>query len=112
MRWRTAREAASPPSGSPLESLGEVCRGPSSSCRLLAVGRLLQALQPAFDGVDRFIGRRGAGGQADHGHASEPRGLQLADMLDVCLILPYPNESEWFFPHPLLLKVKLAKPSG
>jgi hypothetical protein len=36
----------------------------------------------------------------------------VAEMLDVCLILPYPNESEWFFPHPLLLKVKLRKPSG
>jgi hypothetical protein len=36
----------------------------------------------------------------------------VAEMLDVCLILPYPNESEWFFPHPLLLKVKLPKPSG
>ncbi|EDM81518.1 hypothetical protein PPSIR1_40045 [Plesiocystis pacifica SIR-1] len=32
----------------------------------------------------------------------------VSEMLDVCLILPYPNESEWFFPHPLLLKVKLA----
>ena len=31
----------------------------------------------------------------------------VAEMLDLCLILPYPNESEWFFPHPLLLKVKL-----
>lgn len=36
----------------------------------------------------------------------------VAEMLDVCLILPYPNESEWYFPHPLLLKVKLPKPSG
>jgi hypothetical protein len=36
----------------------------------------------------------------------------VAEMLDVCLILPYPNESEWFFPHPLLLKAKLRKPSG
>jgi hypothetical protein len=33
----------------------------------------------------------------------------VAEMLDLCLILPYPNESEWFFPHPLLLKVKLPK---
>lgn len=31
----------------------------------------------------------------------------VAEMLDVCLILPYPNQSEWYFPHPLLLKVKL-----
>lgn len=36
----------------------------------------------------------------------------VAEMLDVCLILPYPNKSEWYFPHPLLLKVKLPKPSG
>ncbi|MCA9687044.1 MAG: hypothetical protein KC457_33060, partial [Myxococcales bacterium] len=36
----------------------------------------------------------------------------VAEMLDVCLILPYPNQSEWFFPHPMLLKVKLPKPSG
>jgi hypothetical protein len=35
----------------------------------------------------------------------------VGEMLDVCLILPYPNESEWYFPHPLLLKVKL-RPSG
>ncbi len=41
-----------------------------------------------------------------------PDDAVVADMLDLCLILPYPNESEWFFPHPLLLKVKLAKPSG
>jgi hypothetical protein len=36
----------------------------------------------------------------------------VAEMLDLCLILPYPNESEWFFPHPLLLKVKLPTASG
>jgi hypothetical protein len=36
----------------------------------------------------------------------------VGEMLDVCLILPYPNESEWYFPHPLLLKVKLPKPGG
>lgn len=36
----------------------------------------------------------------------------VAEMLDVCLILPFPNESEWYFPHPLLLKAKLPKPSG
>ncbi|WP_146158531.1 hypothetical protein [Enhygromyxa salina] len=36
----------------------------------------------------------------------------VAEMLDLCLILPYPNESEWFFPHPLLLKIKLPKASG
>lgn len=41
-----------------------------------------------------------------------PNDELVAEMLDVCLILPYPNESEWFFPHPLLLKVKLAKTSG
>jgi hypothetical protein len=35
----------------------------------------------------------------------------VGEMLDVCLVLPYPNESEWYFPHPLLLKVKL-RPSG
>lgn len=36
----------------------------------------------------------------------------VAEMLDLCLILPYPNESGWFFPHPLLLKVKLPTASG
>jgi hypothetical protein len=36
----------------------------------------------------------------------------VAEMLDECLILPYPNEHEWYFPHPLLLKVKLRKPRG
>ena len=36
----------------------------------------------------------------------------VGEMLDVCLILPYPNESEWYLPHPLLLKVKLPRPSG
>jgi len=36
----------------------------------------------------------------------------VAEMLDLCLILPYPNESEWFFPHPLLLKIKLPTASG
>jgi hypothetical protein len=35
----------------------------------------------------------------------------VGEMLDVCLILPYPNESEGYFPHPLLLKVKL-RPSA
>lgn len=39
-----------------------------------------------------------------------PDDPKVADMLDVCLILPYPNESEWYFPHPLLLKAKLRKP--
>ncbi|KIG18969.1 Type II secretory pathway, ATPase PulE/Tfp pilus assembly pathway, ATPase PilB [Enhygromyxa salina] len=34
----------------------------------------------------------------------------VEEMLDVCLILPYPNESEWYLPHPLLLKAKLPKP--
>ncbi|NJK31853.1 MAG: hypothetical protein HC927_05225 [Deltaproteobacteria bacterium] len=41
-----------------------------------------------------------------------PDDPKIPDMLDVCLILPYPNESEWYFPHPLLLKAKLAKPPG
>lgn len=39
-----------------------------------------------------------------------PDDDKVPAMLDVCLILPYPNESEWYFPHPLLLKVKLPKP--
>ena len=43
---------------------------------------------------------------------SLPDSELVADMLDVCLILPYPNESEWYFPHPLLLKAKLPKPAG
>lgn len=43
---------------------------------------------------------------------SLPDSNLVAEMLDVCLILPYPNESEWYFPHPLLLKVKLPKPTG
>jgi len=41
-----------------------------------------------------------------------PESELVADMLDVCLILPYPNDSEWYLPHPLLLKTKLAKPGG
>jgi hypothetical protein len=36
----------------------------------------------------------------------------VAEMLDLCLILPYPNQSEWYLPHPLLLKAKLRKPAG
>lgn len=36
----------------------------------------------------------------------------VSEMLNVSLILPYPNQSEWFYPHPLLLKAKLPKPSG
>lgn len=36
----------------------------------------------------------------------------VAEMLDLCLILPYPNKSEWFYPHPLLLMVKLPTASG
>lgn len=38
-----------------------------------------------------------------------PNSELVGEMLDLCLILPYPNESEWYYPHPLLLKVKLAK---
>jgi hypothetical protein len=40
-----------------------------------------------------------------------PEDPVAAEMLAVCIILPYPNESEWYFPHPLLLKVKL-RPRG
>lgn len=39
-----------------------------------------------------------------------PNNSLVEEMLDVCLILPYPNESEWYLPHPLLLKAKLPKP--
>lgn len=39
-----------------------------------------------------------------------PNDALVDEMLDVCLILPYPNESEWYLPHPLLLKAKLRPP--
>ncbi|PRP96020.1 hypothetical protein [Enhygromyxa salina] len=39
-----------------------------------------------------------------------PNNDLVEEMLDLCLILPYPNESEWYLPHPLLLKAKLPKP--
>jgi hypothetical protein len=41
-----------------------------------------------------------------------PDNPVVAEMLDLCLILPYPNKSEWHLPHPLLLKDKLRKPAG
>jgi hypothetical protein len=41
-----------------------------------------------------------------------PDDERIPDMLNRGWILPYPNESEWYFPHPLLLKVKLAKRRG
>ncbi len=41
-----------------------------------------------------------------------PDDPRIPDMLNRGWILPYPNESEWYFPHPLLLKVKLAKRRG
>ncbi|NVB37081.1 hypothetical protein G6O69_04515 [Pseudenhygromyxa sp. WMMC2535] len=41
-----------------------------------------------------------------------PNDELVAEMLDLCMILPYPNESEWYLPHPLLLKVKLPKIGG
>jgi hypothetical protein len=39
-----------------------------------------------------------------------PNNPLVDEMLDVCLILLYPNDSEWYLPHPLLLKAKLPKP--
>lgn len=38
----------------------------------------------------------------------------VGEMLDICLILPYPDESTWYLPHPLLLKARIPRlpPSG
>jgi len=38
-----------------------------------------------------------------------PAGANAEDLLSFARLLPYPNESEWFYPHPLLLisKVKV-----
>ena len=41
-----------------------------------------------------------------------PDDPKIPDMLNRGWILPYPNESEWYFPHPLLMKVKLADRRG
>lgn len=41
-----------------------------------------------------------------------PDDDKIPDMLNRGWILPYPNESEWYFPHPLLMKVKLAERRG
>jgi hypothetical protein len=38
-----------------------------------------------------------------------PDDDKIPHMLDRGWILPYPNESEWYFPHPLLMKVKLRR---
>ncbi|HLT38663.1 MAG TPA: hypothetical protein VK034_20385 [Enhygromyxa sp.] len=41
-----------------------------------------------------------------------PDDEKIPEMLNRGWILPYPNESEWYFPHPLLMKVKLADRRG
>lgn len=41
-----------------------------------------------------------------------PDDEKIPEMLNRSWILPYPNESEWYFPHPLLMKVKLADRRG
>lgn len=41
-----------------------------------------------------------------------PNDELVDEMLDLCVILPYPNQGEWYLPHPLLLKVKLPKPGS
>lgn len=41
-----------------------------------------------------------------------PDDDKIPYMLNCAWILPYPNESEWYFPHPLLMKVKLADRRG
>ena len=33
--------------------------------------------------------------------------LRIDKLIATDRLLPFPNESEWYFPHPLLLKVKL-----
>lgn len=41
-----------------------------------------------------------------------PEGDQVDDLLDQWSLLPYPNESEWYFPHPLLTMRRVRPEHG